>query len=48
MKNILRKDKDGFTALDFAGMHGSFETIIIFINYLKHHFKIIQEIFNQK
>ena len=46
IKQLLLLDKDGYTALDFAGMHQSFETLLIFIEYFKQQFHHLEAMFN--
>ena len=45
-KDLLLPDQNGFTALDFAGMHSSFESMFIFIEFFKQHFGEFEKIFN--
>ena len=46
MKKLLWPNEDDYTAIDFAGMHKSFEALIIMIQYFQQNFHILDLVFS--
>ena len=42
---MFRPGAQNNTALDFAGMHQSYESLLVMIEYFSNHFEIVEEIF---
>ena len=43
---LLKPNAEDYTPIDFAGMHKSFEALIIMIEYFKTNFHILELVFS--